>query len=43
MINNVTVPAIYDKLELMCTDSIVRIILYYRPLHYNSSDLDYLS
>jgi len=42
------VPAIYDKLELISTDIIVndvgllfRIILYYRPPHYNSSNLDY--
>ena len=48
MVKTVNVPSIYDKLELICTDIAVRgtmfrIIVYYRPPHYNSHDLDYLS
>ena len=48
MVNSVEINPIYSTLELICVDIAVngemfRIIVYYRPSHYISSDIDYLS
>lgn len=48
MVKHVEVHSMYEKIELICSDIIIngatfRIILYYRPPHYNLSDLEYLS